>query len=76
MLHVNGDDPEEVARATKILFDFRHKFKKDVCLDLNSYRLFGHNEQDEPRFTQPSMYKVIIIYIKKINNYKRISYII
>jgi 2-oxoglutarate dehydrogenase E1 component len=56
---VNGDDPEAVVHATRIAIEFRQKFKKDVVLDMICYRRFGHNESDEPAFTQPQMYRVI-----------------
>ena len=59
IFHVNGDDPEAVVHATRIAIEFRQKFKKDVVLDMICYRRFGHNETDEPAFTQPQMYRVI-----------------
>lgn len=59
VIHVNGDYPEEVAKATRIAFDYREKFRKDVILDLVTYRRWGHNELDEPGFTQPRMYENI-----------------
>ena len=59
ILHVKGDDPEAVVHAARIAIEFRQKFKKDVVLDMICYRRFGHNETDEPAFTQPLMYKVI-----------------
>ena len=59
IFHVNGDDPEAVVHAAKVATEFRQKFAKDVVLDIFCYRRFGHNEGDEPMFTQPLMYKVI-----------------
>ncbi|WMS44900.1 2-oxoglutarate dehydrogenase E1 component [Acuticoccus sp. MNP-M23] len=59
IFHVNGDDPEAVVYAAKIATEFRQKFHKPVVLDMFCYRRFGHNEGDEPAFTQPKMYKVI-----------------
>ncbi|KAJ3043955.1 hypothetical protein HDV00_003482 [Rhizophlyctis rosea] len=56
VIHVNADYPEEVAYATSIAFEYRNKFRKDVILDLIAYRRMGHNELDEPGFTQPTMY--------------------
>ncbi len=59
IFHVNGDDPEAVVYAAKIAIEFRQKFKKPVVIDMFCYRRFGHNETDEPMFTQPLMYKRI-----------------
>ncbi len=59
ILHVNGDDPEAVVHAAKIATEFRQKFQKPVVIDMFCYRRFGHNEADEPLFTQPRMYKTI-----------------
>jgi 2-oxoglutarate dehydrogenase E1 component len=59
ILHVNGDDPEAVTFACKIAIEFRQKFKRDIVIDMWCYRRFGHNEGDEPSFTQPLMYKAI-----------------
>jgi 2-oxoglutarate dehydrogenase E1 component len=56
ILHVNGDDPEAVVHAARIAIEFRQKFKKDVVVDMFCYRRHGHNESDEPAFTQPLMY--------------------
>ena len=59
IFHCNGDDPEAVVYAAKIAIEFRQKFKKPVVIDMFCYRRFGHNETDEPAFTQPLMYKRI-----------------
>ncbi|MEA3536542.1 2-oxoglutarate dehydrogenase E1 component [Rhizobium sp. CC-YZS058] len=59
IFHVNGDDPQAVTYAAKIAIEFRMKFHKPVVVDMFCYRRFGHNEGDEPAFTQPKMYKVI-----------------
>jgi len=59
IFHVNGDDPEAVVHAAKVAIEFRQKFHKDVVLDIFCYRRFGHNEGDEPMFTNPVMYKNI-----------------
>ncbi|WP_102959300.1 2-oxoglutarate dehydrogenase E1 component [Mangrovicella endophytica] len=59
IFHVNGDDPEAVVYAAKVATEFRMLFHKPVVVDMFCYRRFGHNEGDEPGFTQPQMYKVI-----------------
>jgi 2-oxoglutarate dehydrogenase E1 component len=59
IFHVNGDDPEAVVHAAKVATEFRQKFGKDVVIDMFCYRRFGHNEGDEPMFTNPLMYKKI-----------------
>ncbi len=59
IFHVNGEDPEAVAQVVKLAMAFRHEFKRDVVVDMYCYRRFGHNEGDEPRFTQPQMYEAI-----------------
>ncbi|NBO21382.1 MAG: 2-oxoglutarate dehydrogenase E1 component, partial [Rhodobacteraceae bacterium] len=59
IFHVNGDDPEAVVHAARVAIEFRQKFHKDVVLDIFCYRRFGHNEGDEPMFTNPAMYNRI-----------------
>ena len=59
IFHVNGDDPEATVHVTRIATEFRQQFKKDVMIDMFCYRRFGHNEIDEPAFTQPLMYRAI-----------------
>jgi len=59
IFHVNGDDPEAVVHAARVATEFRQKFHKDVVIDIICYRRFGHNEGDEPMFTNPLMYKKI-----------------
>ncbi len=69
ILHCNGDDPEAVVHCAKIAIEFRQKFNKDVVIDMICYRRFGHNEGDEPSFTQPLMYKKIKKHPTTLNVY-------
>ena len=69
ILHCNGDDPESAVHCAKIAIEFRQKFKKDVVIDIICYRRFGHNEGDEPSFTQPLMYKKIKQHPTTLNVY-------
>jgi 2-oxoglutarate dehydrogenase E1 component len=59
VFHVNGEDPEAVIQVTRLAAEFRQRFKQDVVIDMYCYRKYGHNEGDEPRFTQPVMYALI-----------------
>src|SRR5262249_28438900 len=59
ILHVNGEDPEAVAQVVRLAMDFRREFKRDVVIDMWCYRRLGHNEGDEPLFTQPLLYRAI-----------------
>ncbi len=71
IFHANGDDPEAVVYAAKIATEFRQKFKKPVVIDMFCYRRFGHNETDEPFFTQPLMYKAIAAHETIVNVYSK-----
>ncbi len=75
VFHVNGDDSEAMIYALELAMEFRQRFESDVFIDILSYRKYGHNEGDEPRFTQPTLYKIISthpnprdIYGKKLIN--------
>ena len=59
IFHVNGDDPEACVRVARLAFEYRQKFRKDVVIDMVCYRRYGHNEGDDPSYTQPLMYKAI-----------------
>jgi 2-oxoglutarate dehydrogenase E1 component len=66
IFHVNGDDPEAVVHCAKIALEYRQKFKRDVVIDIVCYRRWGHNETDEPNFTQPTLYA-------RIREHERVS---
>ncbi|MBC7391031.1 MAG: 2-oxoglutarate dehydrogenase E1 component, partial [Opitutaceae bacterium] len=73
VLHVNGDNAEEVFFAANLAAEYRHKFERDIYIDMVCYRRHGHNESDEPKFTQPKLYNIIAkhpnpreIYLKKL----------
>ena len=71
IFHVNGDDPEAVVFAAKIATEFRQKFQKPVVIDMFCYRRHGHNEGDEPQFTQPLMYKAIAAHPSTLGNLRQ-----
>jgi len=71
IFHVNGDDPEAVVFAAKVAIEFRQKFHKPVVIDMFCYRRHGHNEGDEPAFTQPVMYKKIATHPSTLEIYAR-----
>jgi 2-oxoglutarate dehydrogenase E1 component len=71
IFHVNGDDPEAVVFAAKVAIEFRQKFHKPVVIDMFCYRRHGHNEGDEPAFTQPVMYKKIASHPSTLEIYSR-----
>src|SRR5690606_2726854 len=73
VLHVNGDDAEAVSFAANLAVEYRVKYGKDIFIDLLCYRRHGHNENDEPKFTQPKLYNLIAkhpnpreVYVKKL----------
>jgi 2-oxoglutarate dehydrogenase E1 component len=71
IFHVNGDDPEAVVFAAKVATEYRQKFQRPVVIDMFCYRRFGHNEGDEPSFTQPLMYKKIRAHPTTLEIYSR-----
>jgi 2-oxoglutarate dehydrogenase E1 component len=71
IFHANGDDPEAVVFAAKVAAEFRQKFQKPVVIDMFCYRRFGHNEGDEPSFTQPLMYKKIRAHPSTLDLYSK-----
>jgi len=71
ILHVNGDDPEAVVHCARVAMEFRQKFNRDVVIDMFCYRRFGHNEGDEPSFTQPLTYKKIKKHPTTLNVYAK-----
>lgn len=80
IFHVNGDDPEAVYRVVSLCMEYRQRFRKDAIIDLVCYRRLGHNETDEPSFTQPVMYAAIkkhptvpVVYEKKLLEYDDVT---
>lgn len=71
IFHVNGDCPESVVRVFKLAMEYRQRFQKDVVVDLFCYRRFGHNELDQPMFTQPLMYKKISKHMTPLETYSK-----
>ena len=71
IFHVNGDDPEAVIVATRLASEFRQKFQQDVVIDVIGYRRFGHNEADDPSFTQPKMYESISDHLSVRTQYEK-----
>src|SRR5262245_44159833 len=71
IFHVNGDDPLACLQVSQLALDFRQEFKRDVVIDMYCYRRYGHNEGDEPAFTQPDLYAKIDKHASAANSYKR-----
>ncbi|MCE9500968.1 MAG: 2-oxoglutarate dehydrogenase E1 component [Leptospira sp.] len=72
IFHINGDDPEAAHRVVKLCLEYRQKFHKDVIIDLICYRRLGHNENDEPAFTQPIMYEIIKKHPPTVEIYEKV----
>lgn len=70
IFHVNGDDAEAVVRVHELAADWRQTWKSDVVIDIVCYRRYGHNEGDEPMFTQPQMYEVKLLSLKCMTHLK------
>ncbi|GAB6052706.1 2-oxoglutarate dehydrogenase E1 component [Magnetospira thiophila] len=70
IFHVNGDDPEAVVHVSRLAMEFRQEFKRDVVIDMFCYRRHGHNEGDEPMFTQPIMYRTIAKHPRTLEIYR------
>ncbi|KAI8130304.1 putative 2-oxoglutarate dehydrogenase E1 component DHKTD1 [Lucilia cuprina] len=80
VLHVNGDDPEMVALVTKLAFEYQRQFRKDIFIDMNCFRRWGHNELDDPTFTNPLVYAIVNnrktvpdLYAEKLNEQSILS---
>ena len=71
IFHVNGDDPIAVARALKTSIEFRHEWGSDVVIDMICYRRLGHNEMDQPMFTEPTLYKAITSHPSTLDVYEK-----
>ncbi|NTV84934.1 MAG: 2-oxoglutarate dehydrogenase E1 component, partial [Bacteroidales bacterium] len=71
VFHVNGDDAEAIVATVQLAMEFRAKFQRDVFIDILCYRKYGHNEGDEPRFTQPILYKIIETHPSPMEIYKQ-----
>ncbi|MCY7410608.1 MAG: 2-oxoglutarate dehydrogenase E1 component, partial [Chitinophagales bacterium] len=72
VMHVNGDDPEAVVFAVELAVEYRQRFNKDIFVDMVCYRRYGHNEGDDPKFTQPKMYEAIAKHVNPREVYSKI----